>query len=83
MQAETKSGGKPKDALDVQRRILSTALRGLAYLHSHRIVHRDLCPQNILLSQAGDAVIADFESSKDRDLEVSVALHSTVVAMAR
>lgn len=35
-------------------------LHGLAYLHQHNIVHRDLRPENILLSQRGIAKVGDF-----------------------
>lgn len=35
-------------------------LRGLKYCHDRRILHRDLKPQNILISQTGDLKLADF-----------------------
>ena len=33
---------------------------GVAALHAHGIVHRDLKPSNVLLTERGDAVLADF-----------------------
>jgi len=42
---------------------------GLAYLHSHKVVHGDIKPANILISDDGQAVLADFGLS--RVLEVS------------
>lgn len=35
-------------------------LQGLDFLHSHRVVHRDLKPQNILVTSAGQIKLADF-----------------------
>ena len=34
--------------------------RGLAFIHKHRLVHRDFCPKNILLTEDGTAKIIDF-----------------------
>src|SRR5688572_15998853 len=34
--------------------------RGLAFAHSHGVVHRDVSPSNILVSRAGEVKIADF-----------------------
>eukprot|EP00117_Sycon_ciliatum_P018166 scpid69173/ scgid16883/ Cyclin-dependent kinase 16; Cell division protein kinase 16; PCTAIRE-motif protein kinase 1; Serine/threonine-protein kinase PCTAIRE-1 len=35
-------------------------LRGLAYCHSKKVLHRDLKPQNLLISDTGDLKLADF-----------------------
>jgi serine/threonine protein kinase len=47
-------------AISVTRNILT----GLSYLHSEKLLHRDLKPQNILIAQNGNAVIGDFGSVK-------------------
>lgn len=39
-------------------------LNGLSYLHAERLLHRDLKPQNIFVSDEGSAVIGDFGSVK-------------------
>ena len=35
-------------------------LCGLAYLHKYGIIHRDVCPRNILVSHSGHIRVADF-----------------------
>lgn len=35
-------------------------LRGLAYIHHQHILHRDLKPQNLLISYLGELKLADF-----------------------
>src|SRR5690349_12391329 len=41
-------------------RIAVEAARGLAYAHQHGVVHRDVKPENILLTSDGSTLVADF-----------------------
>lgn len=35
-------------------------LNGIDFLHSMRVIHRDLKPQNVLITNTGEIKIADF-----------------------
>jgi serine/threonine protein kinase len=45
-------------------RIAALTLHGLAFMHRHGIIHRDIKPDNILLDADGAPVLADFSLAK-------------------
>jgi serine/threonine-protein kinase len=46
--------------VDAAIRIATEAARGLEYAHQHGVVHRDMKPENILLTRDGSTLVADF-----------------------
>ena len=50
--------------LHVGIHIIGEVLRGLEFAHKHEVIHRDISPQNIMLSLAGEVKITDFGVAK-------------------
>uniref|UniRef100_A0A8C4PL18 Serine/threonine-protein kinase TAO3 n=1 Tax=Equus asinus asinus TaxID=83772 RepID=A0A8C4PL18_EQUAS len=53
---------KPLQEVEIAA-ITHGALQGLAYLHSHALIHRDIKAGNILLTEPGQVKLADFGSA--------------------
>lgn len=55
----------------------------LAYMHSHRILHRDLKPQNLLVDKEGHIKLADFGLSRSFSLPTRTYTHEVVTMWYR
>ncbi|WAR10007.1 CDK14-like protein [Mya arenaria] len=58
-------------------------LRGLAYCHQRRILHRDLKPQNLLISESGELKLADFGLARAKSIPSHTYSHEVVTLWYR
>ncbi|ESO09540.1 hypothetical protein HELRODRAFT_186752 [Helobdella robusta] len=71
----------PESGIDCKtiKSLMHQILSGIDFLHSHRVFHRDLKPQNILVSDEGVVRIADFGLAKIYSCDMT--LTSVVVTL--
>ncbi|PIA32947.1 hypothetical protein AQUCO_04300124v1 [Aquilegia coerulea] len=68
----------------VVKKFLYQILRGIAYCHSHRVLHRDLKPQNLLIDRRSNALkLADFGLARAFGIPVRTFTHEVVTLWYR
>lgn len=58
-------------------------LRGVAFCHQNRVLHRDLKPQNLLISRSGELKLADFGLARAFGIPVRSYTHEVVTLWYR
>ncbi|XP_064643662.1 cyclin-dependent kinase 2-like [Lineus longissimus] len=58
-------------------------LQGIAYCHTHRVLHRDLKPQNLLIDKEGNIKLADFGLARAFGVPVRSYTHEVITLWYR
>lgn len=69
--------------LPVLKQFLYQLLRGIAFCHQHRVLHRDLKPQNLLINREGELKLADFGLARAFGIPVRSYTHEVVTLWYR
>ncbi|XP_033105761.1 cyclin-dependent kinase 2-like [Anneissia japonica] len=69
--------------LSLVKSYLHQLLKGVACCHSHRVLHRDLKPQNLLIDKTGAIKLADFGLARAFGLPVRTYTHEVVTLWYR
>ena len=72
--------GKPIPYQKAAKMLVPVA-RALAYAHEQKIIHRDVKPSNILITQSGEPMLSDFGIAKILETEDTVDLTGTGIGV--
>ena len=69
--------------LPVLKQLLFQLIRGIAYCHQQKVLHRDLKPQNLLINREGELKLADFGLARAFGIPVRQFTHEVVTLWYR
>jgi len=67
----------------ILKAFLFQLITGVAYCHHHRVLHRDLKPQNLLINREGELKLADFGLARAFGIPVRSYTHEVVTLWYR
>ncbi|PWN20006.1 putative Cdk1-cyclin-dependent kinase 1 [Microstroma glucosiphilum] len=68
---------------EIVKKFTFQLLRGIYYCHAHRILHRDLKPQNLLIDKTGNLKLADFGLARAFGIPLRTYTHEVVTLWYR
>lgn len=68
---------------NIIRKFMRQLCEGVRYCHSHRVLHRDLKPQNLLINKEGNLKLADFGLARAFGVPLRTYTHEVVTLWYR
>ncbi|PVH95152.1 Pkinase-domain-containing protein [Periconia macrospinosa] len=68
---------------DMVKKFMTQLCQGIRYCHAHRVLHRDLKPQNLLIDRDGNLKLADFGLARAFGVPLRTYTHEVVTLWYR
>jgi serine/threonine protein kinase len=68
---------------DMVKSYVRQMLEGVLHCHTHRVIHRDLKPQNLLIDRSGNLKLCDFGLARAFGLPIKTYTHEVVTLWYR